>query len=476
MKTVYKVEKQISKIAIHGEDLFVDVFHEPEIKVYDITTYKYKYSLRAASGNEGCWDVHKDFVLIFDGMKLYIWDRHTNQEVEVPNDAETEMQPGYHCKLRDSATKLDDNEPNDTRDSNVEEESEEYDERILFMNKIFKPDKDFPVHIKIFPDSHRTWDYKENGILIAYKSGIVIRWSFKTPYQEYIDDFGKKEEVVKFEFTAEMRSNYLSRIDKSRCRLNGNEIQFQHTHANGDRPWEKYSKILYTDSSDAYYIDLEYGEKYAIKQTIDGVDQVLFFYESDTLRADDYDGVECILLLRSMDTVQEQEKMQRAFYKATFRDGSYKEWCKKRDVQYKDSLIDDLSYFEIHMQGEGEGDFIAVRRMKIHGVQGACMNDEHVCISVQSSGIFPDNCINIYNSQEMVNDEDFCEDEDNNAQYVPDPLPIRTIQLGRGNTPQYLTLYGPNRLFWVEDIQQQPSYDFEDFEDKSEIKCINFWM
>ena len=56
-KTVFKHNAEITKIVVSGNDIFFDVLGQPVIKVYDVSTYKFRYSIRAASGKESCWDV-----------------------------------------------------------------------------------------------------------------------------------------------------------------------------------------------------------------------------------------------------------------------------------------------------------------------------------------------------------------------------------------------------------------------------------
>ena len=205
------------------------------IKVYDITTYKYKYSIRAAKDQSSCWDVHKDFLLIFDGVKFFIWDRHAHKEVRVPDACAMQIGFGKHCKAKDS------------------DRSEDDDPRVAFTSKILNASEDGPAMIKIFSSC----GVKEDAILVVYRSGIISRWNYRTPYQKSKADAGEKL-GAEFVFSLVKSSNVLSEIHDHRCIIQSfDQVLLQQPYYDIEDNLVKHSKLFYCDGESMVGIDIE---------------------------------------------------------------------------------------------------------------------------------------------------------------------------------------------------------------------------
>ena len=95
VQEIVEYEHDISAMKVSGSELFVDIYGKAEVHVYDITSGKLKFTLRAAE-RFSAWDVHEDFLLIYDGEKIYLWDRHKSTE-EIIDDS-VHMQIGTHYR------------------------------------------------------------------------------------------------------------------------------------------------------------------------------------------------------------------------------------------------------------------------------------------------------------------------------------------------------------------------------------------
>ena len=455
--TLINVRSQVLKIQMSGTDLFVDVLSQPAIFVYDITTYKLKHVIRAASDKSSCWDVHEDFLLIFDGAAFFIFDRHTHQEIEVLDS--DEMQLGHHFKPVDN---IDADDKDDTR--------------IRYPSRVLRKDLDRPVVIKIYPDPDNK--VEKIGILIVYCSGIVSRWSYQAVYQE--TEAGEKYAIDDIMLFRQSSIDISDIYTEKHSFMSPGDVFFQLSFSSSTAkmffcpPREKLVSVNYSLKDDSHQV----------VSRLEGVKDVLYYYQSNILPTDSSNDLsnEGYILITTPYTWYVQQRFEaerlhmREMYEQGNLEGSLEEWLGNQVVQASDFQDEKLKYLEIY---SSSANFILLRRMKVHNLchKGACINDDHMILSTYE----PSQML-MYNAKEILADKDHC--KRNGINYVANPVPIRIFEYEHGISRMCLYMAGPSRLVFADQVVQvvRQLYSGSSLYTRREeryvgvVKCLDFWM
>jgi hypothetical protein len=462
IKEIQEYDSEVSAMKVSGSELFIEVFGKSEIHVYDISTYQLKFSLPSVKGINSAWDVHDDFMIIFDGKRFYLFDRRKNVTEDI--DDNVCMQIGTHYKNHEDEKYVDDGY------------GVEYNNEHPLLKD---PLKDAPAKIKIFKDSKRMYDERESAIIVIYKSGIASRWNYFTPYEKYKDYLDKDVTYDKFKLERVGSCDNLTVCANHRCLIRPLDVLVQHVYCCPDEPWEKYSQVFFKDRGVVDVCDLESDPDPS--HQIDGVDKLYDYFESSTLGDgvspgidDGYSYEGFLVLKRTFNFVYEELAERKQFVKAFWYDGNgqnipeghpqtYDEWEKTLPIQEDDDEFT-ASILEVHVKVWDE--LSLRRRMRIEGnLMNATINDQHMAIAFQDTLSY--NRINIYNAKEIIAELDYCEEDD--VKYVEKPEPIQSINLGRLSLPFGILLAGPNRLIWNEMLDGP-------YEERYPVKYANFWM